>query len=368
MVQLEIEDRWRIVTFMKQSGGDVCFTAKHTPCHMRVVRHWWKRYQETGNVNVAERSGRPRLISSTDAKTALNLLMHKDSKGATHVARQLAIQGITKKVVSKGTIINAARRAAVGLDKKLVVVRGAPAKGLREVTKEKRFAFATANLNRDWGKVLFTDRKRFYLNYPGSKVKPARWVFEGEVQEGGVFQPTNPQCVNVYAGISPYGMTLMHVVAGTSKHTTNYKTKQGKPARSITSAEYKQVLQQTLLPEGARLFTKRGINTWHLQQDNDPTHGVAGEVVKQWNQSHGSCAQLLPNWPPSSPDLNIIENVWAWVQQKVNQQGCPCFDQFKQAIEAAIAEVPEDMISNLYKSMHTRLELVIANGGGLTWY
>jgi hypothetical protein len=163
-------------------------------------------------------------------------------------------------------------------------------------------------------------------------------------------------------------MTAMHVVAGTSKHTKQHKTKGGKPARNITSSEYKEVLLQTLLPEGTRLFTTQGIGTWYLQQDNDPSHGVAKSVVKQWNQSKGSSVQLLPNWPPISPDLNIIENVWAWVQQQVNQQGCSGFDQFKQAVHDTIAAVPKEMIFNLYKSLKTRMELVIENQGGLTGY
>ena len=250
----------------------------------------------------------------------------------------------------------------------LVSPVGPPAQGLRHANKENMLSFDKANLQRNWGHVLLTDRKRFYLNYPGSRVKPTRWVFEGEHEEVGVFQPTNPQCVNVYAGISPYGMTVMHVVAGSSKHTTPYKTKLGKCARNITSAKYKEVLQKTLLPEGTRMFTLQGISTWYLQQDNDPTHGVAREVVKQLNVVKSSSVQLLPHWLPSSPDLNIIENVWAWVQQKVNKQGCPGLDQFQQAVKDAIASVPRNMISNLYKSSKRRMELVIEKQGGLTGY
>ena len=368
MVQLRVEARWRIVTFMKQSGEDVHFTSKHTPCHVKVIRRWWKRYHETGIVDMARRSGRPRLISHAHDKTPLDLLMDMDTNGAAHVAQQLATQGVTQHVVSKWTVMSSAMRAAAELHQNLVVRRGPPAKGLRHTTKEKRLSFARANLKRNWGHVMFTDRKRFYFSYPGSRVKPTRWVFEGVNEDVGVFQPTNPQCVNVYAGISPYGMTVMHVVAGTSKHATPHKTKLGKPARNITTVEYMEVLHKTLLPEGTRMFTMQGFSTWYLQQDNDPTHGVAREVVKQWNAMKGSSVQLLPNWPPSSPDLNIIENVWAWVQQKVNKQGCQGFDQFKQAVKDGIASVPKSMITNLYGSLRRRMELVIENEGGLAGY
>ena len=83
------------------------------------------------------------------------------------------------------------------------------------------------------------------------------------------------------------------------------------------------VLHKTLLPEGTRMFTMQGFNTWYLQQDNDPTHGVAREVVKQWNAMKGSSVQLLPNWPPSSPDLDIIKNVWGMGSAKGKQTRLP---------------------------------------------
>ena len=128
---------------------------------------------------------------------------------------------------------------------------------------------------------------------------------------------------NVYAGISPHGSTALHVVAGTSQHSTDHKTLKGQAAKNITRSEYRAVLRDTLMPEGTKLFKKKGIKTWYLQQDNDPTHAVAEEVVQQWNKSKRANVKLLPNWPPSSPDLNIIENVWAWVQNQVNKQACP---------------------------------------------
>lgn len=61
---------------------------------------------------------------------------------------------------------------------------------------------------------------------------------------------------------------------------------------------------------------------WYLQQDNDPSHGVATQELKQWNATNAANVQLLLNWPPNSPDLNIVENIWGIVQQKVNSIGC----------------------------------------------
>jgi hypothetical protein len=353
---------------MKQSKGNRQYTAKHVPCHIKAVGHWWQRYLDTNGVDDAKRTGRPRAIPPKLEGRALKMLMDEDTNGARHVAKQLAAEGATRNVVHKATVIRAARRAALQKGKKLAAKRGSPPKGMRQATRLKRLAFAKANLKKDWNKVLFTDRKRFYLRYPGSKVKPVRWAFEGEEEHEAVFQPTNPQCLNVYAGISPYGMTALHVVAGTSKAKTYHMTKAGKPAKNITRSEYQEVLMNTLLPEGTKLFNLKGVKDWYLQQDNDPSHGVVGTVLQDWNQSHASNVQLLPNWPPSSPDLNIIENVWAWVQQKVNRLGCKDFEAFKQAVVDTIAAVPEDMILNLFSSLKARMKAVVEKDGGYTKY
>jgi len=353
---------------MKQSKGNRQYTAKHVPCHIKAVGHWWQRYLDTNGVDDAKRTCRPRAIPPKLEGRALKMLMDEDTNGARHVAKQLAAEGATRNVVHKATVIRAARRAALQKGKKLAAKRGSPPKGMRQATRLKRLAFAKANLKKDWNKVLFTDRKRFYLHYPGSKVKPVRWAFEGEEEHEAVFQPTNPQCLNVYAGISPCGMTALHVVAGTSKAKTYHMTKAGKPAKNITRSEYQEVLMNTLLPEGTKLFNLKGVKDWYLQQDNDPSHGVVGTVLQDWNQSHASNVQLLPNWPPSSPDLNIIENVWAWVQQKVNRLGCKDFEAFKQAVVDTIAAVPEDMILNLFSSLKARMKAVVEKDGGYTKY
>jgi hypothetical protein len=116
------------------------------------------------------------------------------------------------------------------------------------------------------------------------------------------------------------------------------------------------------------LFSARGISSWTLQQDNDPTHKCAADQIKQWNQAKGSSVLLLQSWPPNSPDLNLIENVWGWVQRQVDSQGCQTFEEFKQAITDTMAAVPKQHLTNLYDSMKGRLQAVVESGGDLTKY
>lgn len=331
-----------------------------------MTRRWVKRYQETGGVKHHVSTGRPLALPGEAAEKAVELLLAEGCSGAESVARQLLAQGFTSKKIHKTTVIRAAMRAGRAQGTPIHAVRGKPAKRLTIDTKKKRLAFAAANRSRSWGNVMFTDRKKFLFSYPGCKVKAVVWVRKGESSQA--YAVNHPQCVNVYAGLTKYGMTNCHVVAGSSKHKSSFVNKQGKPARNITSSEYANVLKTTLLPEGARIFTTQGFSGFVLQQDNDPTHKVASTTIAGWGRAPPFNVVVLKNWPPNSPDLNPIENVWSYVQAKVDAQGCKTFEEFKQAVLDGIKAVPQSMISNLYSSVPKRLALVLDKAGEKTGY
>ena len=133
-----------------------------------------------------------------------------------------------------------------------------------------------------------------------------------------------PLAVNLYGGITKFGViTKAHLVAGTSKMATEFKNKKGHGAKNITAAEYKQVVAETLFPEGKRIFLLLACHlTFILMQDNDPCHlKAAQEAIDEWNERNpGFKVTLLPNWPANSPDLNLIENVWSWLSRKANRK------------------------------------------------
>jgi transposase len=365
---LSDEKIWGIVHYMRE-GHSVTDTARRVGCDRKAVYKWWRRHTAGEAMKPAIRSGRKRALDAAAEEHVLDMLTETDGVSADQASKHLCAEGLTPVPLHKATVINAARRAAVRTGKKLWVRRGKPPKAPTSATMQKRLAFAVEHQNTEWSHTLFTDRKKFHFRYPGSKVKPAKWVLgSAKGSCAAVNQPNHPQCLNIYAGISKHGVTAVHVVAGSSKHTTQHTNKQGKQARNITSSEYKEVLQKTLLPEGKRLFSAQGTSTWTLQQDNDPTHKCAAEQIKQWNHAKGSSVLLLQSWPPNSPDLNLIENVWSWVQRQVDSKGCQTFEEFKQAVISTMAAVPKQHLVNMFDGMKNRLQAVVDCGGDLTKY
>lgn len=363
---LSDKEKWGIINMM-EAGHTLAAVARTLNINRNVVSKYWRRFLSTGGVARQPSSGSRSILDAAAQDRALELVTGKDSPSAMDVGKQLHTEGVLPRAVHKSTIIRAVHMAAKRAGEKLWVQRGKPPKAMTAATKKKRMEFALANKDTNWSLVLFTDRKKFHLRYPGSKVKQCRWI-KGKVKasRAAVNQPTHPSCCNIYAGMCLHGVTKAHPVAGTSKHTSKHYNKQGQLARNITESEYKVVLKETLLPEGRRLFSTQGEGTWTLQMDNDPSHNCAPSVVKAYNHANSSSVQLLKNWPPNSPDLNPIENLWSILQARVDAQGCSTLEEFKAAVDRDLAAVSQETLANLVNSMPKRLQEVVENGGGPT--
>ena len=75
-------------------------------------------------------------------------------------------------------------------------------------------------------------------------------------------------------------------------------------------------------------------------------------------------------WPPQSPDLNIIENVWKVIKTKVQRR----IDDIRNAedLKTVVAEIWTPLqphyIRSLYDSLPRRLRVVLRARGNITKY
>ena len=87
---------------------------------------------------------------------------------------------------------------------------------------------------------------------------------------------------------------------------------------TVNSDVYIEVLRNNLLPYIDAL-TNDGVSNIIFQQDNAPPHNSkkTRTFLKATMNDHGF---LSMNWPPTSPDMNLIENLWAHLKIKLHHQ------------------------------------------------
>jgi transposase len=360
MRPLSTHGRHRIVATFEQLKSRKA-TARKLQVTVKTVKRWVGRAKASADLEARRQTGRPRALSDPALSWALRVLT-TENLSLPQLACRLHSGGYTTRRLHRTTVGRWLKQHAKSQGKRLRALTGKPKAALSQSNKQARVDFARANLNRDWGQVIFTDRKRFLLRRPGSSVGPVTWTV-GD-RERTASQVSNPVAVNVYAGITRHGITQCHIVTGTTSHKTTYLNKKGQPARNITAAEYSDVLVKTLLPEGDRLFKARGVpQRWVLQQDNDPSHRAAEQHVTAWRRQRNRSVEILKKWPPNSPDLNIIENIWSIVDAKLLARGCKNASEFKQAVKEEMSSVSKDTIVSLFESMPRRMRNVLHGGG-----
>ena len=156
----------------------------------------------------------------------------------------------------------------------------------------KRLAFAKKvkkDKNEPWKQVLFSDESAVIL----SRTDPqAVWVEEGQDPEE-LTKFAFPKSVWVWAGISWEGATPLIFLTwekGGGFKALNYQDQVLKKMHSFLKK-----------PDGGQLM---------LMEDGSRCH--TAKINKPYREAHGikSFPSVPESWPPNSPDLNPIENLW----------------------------------------------------------
>ena len=102
---------------------------------------------------------------------------------------------------------------------------------------------------------------------------------------------------------------------------------------------------------------------WVFQHDNDLKH--LSKLVKDWLSANG--VQVL-DWPPQSPDLNSIENLFGILKRRVGTRRFRNKQEFMNCLESDWEAMPTSILSNLIESMPKRCAEVVRIKGYHTKY
>lgn len=133
----------------------------------------------------------------------------------------------------------------------------------------------------------------------------------------------------------------------------------------MNSAEYIRILED-VLPSVRAIYPTENMLVIRLVQDNSAVH--TSRETQTWFRNHPEIQ--LVNWPARSPDLNLIENVWA----QIVQQWEPRRERTIATLVNHAKEIWEklrfgpDFLANLIDSISNRLNQVIDRSGYWTDY
>ena len=102
-----------------------------------------------------------------------------------------------------------------------------------------------------------------------------------------------------------------------------------------------------------------------FQHDNAPPH--TAQSTTSWLAAK-RVKVLEPQWPPQSPDLNLVEHIWPAVNRNLETKIFNTKDDLWDALDKAFKEVKPDYVKRLYGSIVRRLTSVLAANGGHTKY
>lgn len=209
----------------------------------------------------------------------------------------------------------------------------------RHKTERIRIISDWISKNQEWEKVIFSDEKRFSMDGPdnwNSYVKRnSKLVREKRQCKGGG--------INIWMMVLPNGLLAHRVIEG-----------------NFCSNKYNEMLKDMIVPILKLNFGE----DFFFQQDNSSIHRAKN--IKKFFQD--SSIKLI-EWPAKSPDLNIVEDLWKAISDKVYDG--PSFHKKEfllLAINQAISEINakrRDIIHNLYSGFRHRLTKVLISKGNL---
>ena len=103
---------------------------------------------------------------------------------------------------------------------------------------------------------------------------------------------------------------------------------------------------------------------WYFLQDNDPKHKAKGSM-KLLRKLTGL---RMYRHPPNSPDLNIIEDVWSYLDRLVRESKVTTIEGLKKKLTNLWNELPWTEFHPSIESMPHRLQQCLQRRGGRTDY
>ena len=304
-----------------------------------VVGRVVKSYNDTGKIVSAFKTGRPRKTSAREDRIMQRMSLKERFKSCTEI----------KRVMNRTSCVNASRQTVsrrlqeIGLFNR--TLRKKPL--VSSKNKKKRLEFANRYViwtYENWAKVFFSDESKFnsFVN-DGKKNNVKRRIDER------LSAKCTKKTVKFEGGsVMVFGML-------SSRGTTPLVRLQTR----VNAQIYKNIVQDHVVP----IIQNSGFDSATFIQDNAPCHKT--KVVMSYLSEQEF---EIMDWPPQSPDLNPIENLWKTLGVKVMERNPTNTEYLWVKLQEEWSKINIEDCQELIRSCSRRCAAVIESKGSFTKY
>jgi transposase len=123
---------------------------------------------------------------------------------------------------------------------------------------------------------------------------------------------------------------------------------------SINALEYQHIIQRSQVIESMNAM--HGPNCWVFQDDGASPHRA--KSTRQFLDHQCMTLSSGLHWPAHSPDLNVIENVWAIMKSEIGKFNCQTPEDLWVIAQAAWDHISIELVNNLISDFQCRLRSV----------
>lgn len=311
--------------------GDIGVTIKRSSVQMIV-----QRFNTRKTVSRKKGSGRKFITNERDNRRLKNEALANRKQSLSQLAKTFTtLEGekisrftVSRRLKDQGLSVHACRRVPM----------------LSKANIKKRKIWVKKHLNEPlayWDNVIWSDESRFCLVNDG-KQKCLRRKGEAYRSDCTTRTVKFPDGVMVWGCFSRNGVG--HLYRMPEKTT-------------IDSAVYQKILADYLIPSIDELHPDKN---YIFMQDGAKCHTSKSTIA--WLKENR--INFMPDWPPQSPDLNPIENIWAYINAKLRDHHFTNKEQLWQRLKIIWNEIPQGLIDKLITSVPSRLSAVVKSKGG----
>lgn len=327
MPKISLQKRRQVINLYKQKWN-ICRISKELSIISSTVLRIIKKYQTFGTVEDRKRPGRNRKITEKMKKIVVWTAKKDPFLNSTEIKKELTFE-ISASYIRR-ILVSSGLKAKICPKKPLI----------SDVNRQKRLTWCREKMRGfPWKNVIFSDETMMEL-------QPTRRIY--------VRRPKNKRFNQKYVlkhRLIPSKKLMLWgcIRSNGEKIIVPIKNK-------VDASCYIQILKDHAL----NFLDLHEI----FQQDNAPAHSA--EKTRIFFEENAFVC--LENWPPQSPDLNIIENLWSVLKKAVSRRNPRNLDELLSFSQEEFAKIPKDYVQKLYDSIPSRLTLVLQNNGYATKY